>query len=78
MKTQHMNPDDAVRVHNMLGVSQSVGIHFGTFNEHPEQLIDAHEKDLELALKKVNSPKSEFWILKFGEGRDVPEYTLPP
>ena len=71
MKTQHMNPDDAVRVHKMLRASQSVGIHFGTFAEHPEQTIDAHEHDLKAALKKHDVPDSKFWILQFGEGRDV-------
>jgi len=73
MKTQHMNPDDAVRVHEMLKVAKSVAIHFGTFEEHPEQAIDAHEKDLRIALKKYNVPESEFWILKFGKGREVPK-----
>ena len=71
MKTQHMNPDDAVRAHKMLSIRQSVGIHFGTFNEHPEQTIDAHEEDLKVALKKHNVSEMEFWILKFGEGRNV-------
>ena len=69
---KRMDPDDAVRVHEMLDVAQSVGIHFGTFEEHPEQTIDAHEKDLKVALEKYSLPKSEFWILKFGEGREVP------
>jgi len=69
MKRQHMNPDDAVRVHQMLNASQSMGIHFGTFKEHPEQSIDAHEKDLKAALIKYNVSESEFFILEFGEGR---------
>ena len=73
MKNQHMNPDDAVRVYKMLKVRQSVGIHFGTFEEHPEQTIDAHEKDLKVALEKHNVPESEFWILKIGEGKEVPK-----
>ncbi len=73
MKNQHMNPDDAVRVYKMLKVRKSVGIHFGTFEEHPEQTIDAHEKDLKAALEKHNVPESEFWILKIGEGKEVPE-----
>jgi len=71
MKTEHMNPDDAVRLHKMLNVTKSVGIHFGTFKEHPEQAIDAHEKDLQIALEKHNIPESDFWILKFGERREV-------
>ena len=72
MKSQHMNPDDAVKAHIILGSHQSVGIHFGTFAEHPEQTIDAHEKDLDKALKKHNIPSAQFWVLKFGEGRLVP------
>ena len=72
MKSQHMNPDDAVTVHKMLAVRQSVGVHFGTFAEHPEQAFDAHEKDLKIALEKHSIAQAEFWILQFGEGRQVP------
>lgn len=71
MKNQHMNPDDAVKMHIVLQSMQSVGIHFGTFAEHPEQTVDAHEKDLAKALNERNLDKSRFWILKFGEGRNV-------
>ncbi|MFC1535343.1 MBL fold metallo-hydrolase [Thermodesulfobacteriota bacterium] len=73
MKNQHMNPDDAARAHKMLKVKQSVGIHFGTFKEHTEQTIDAHEKNLKSALEKYNVSESDFWIMKFGEGREVPK-----
>lgn len=73
MQTQHMNPDDAVKVHRLLSSRQSVGIHFGTFKEHPEQSIDAHEKDLVSALDKYKVEPSAFWVLQFGEGRYVPE-----
>jgi L-ascorbate metabolism protein UlaG (beta-lactamase superfamily) len=76
MKSQHMNPDDAVRAHLLLGAGQSVGLHFSTFAEHPEQSIDAHENDLEEALKTNQVPSSQFLILKFGEGRDVPPLVL--
>ena len=74
MKSQHMNPDDAVKVHRLLNARQSVGMHFGTFAEHPEQTIDAHEKALSEALEKYGVPPSQFWILEFGEGRDVPSF----
>ncbi|MCP4021795.1 MAG: hypothetical protein GY729_08125 [Desulfobacteraceae bacterium] len=73
MKNQHMNPDDAVRFHKMIKAKKSMGIHFATFKEHPEQTVDAHEKDLALAIKTHGLPTSDFWILKFGEGRDVPQ-----
>ena len=71
MKDQHMNPDDAVRAHLLLHSQQSLGIHFATFKEHPEQTIDAHEKDLCSALEQHRLPASAFWILKFGEARDI-------
>ncbi len=71
MKNQHMNPDDAVQAQKILKASQSMGIHFGTFAEHPEQAIDAHEKDLNDALFKHNIPADRFWVLKFGEGRNA-------
>ncbi|MBU3916870.1 MBL fold metallo-hydrolase [bacterium] len=71
MKNQHINPDEAVKIHEVLNVSQSMGIHYATFEEHAEQTIDAHEKDLKMALEKYRVPESRFWVLNFGEGRDV-------
>ncbi len=71
MKNQHMNPDDAVQAHIILKSNQSMGVHYATFNEHPEQTIDAHEKDLAEALNKYNIPADKFWIFKFGEGRYI-------
>jgi L-ascorbate metabolism protein UlaG (beta-lactamase superfamily) len=71
MKNQHMNPDDAVQTHLALKSKQSMGFHYGTFAEHPEQAVDAHEKDLARALDKRKIDKSKFWVLKFGEGRSV-------
>lgn len=71
MKNSHMNPDDAVKAHLLLNSQQSVGIHFGTFSEHPEQTVDAHERDLEAALKDHNLNPEQFWVLKFGEGKTI-------
>ncbi len=72
MKTQHMNPDDAVKAHLLLNSKQSIGMHYATFLEHPEQTIDQHEKDLSRALNDYVLPRSKFLILKFGEGMDIP------
>lgn len=72
MKTQHMNPEDAVQVHRVLRAGQSMGIHYGTFPEHPEQSIDAHEKDLAAAIAKQEIDPTRFWVPGFGEGRNVP------
>ena len=53
--------------------SSSGTVHVDGINvaEHPEQAIDAHEKDLAKALDERKIDKSRFWVLKFGEGRNV-------
>jgi L-ascorbate metabolism protein UlaG (beta-lactamase superfamily) len=71
MKNQHMNPDDAVKAHILLRSGQSIGMHYATFNEHPEQAVDAHEKDLAKALGDHGLQPKDFRILKFGEGITV-------
>lgn len=71
MKPQHMNPADAVLAHRVLKADQSMGMHYGTFAEHPEQPIDAHEKDLATEIAKQGVDPSRFWILGFGERRDL-------
>ena len=48
MKTQHMNPEDAVQAHKLLNIKQSIGMHFATFGGHNDEGIDAHEKDLKV------------------------------
>ena len=70
METHHMNPDDAVKLHKFMNVKQSIGMHFGTFGGHNDEAVDAHEKDLQVALKKYGVPDSKFMVLGFGEGRD--------
>jgi L-ascorbate metabolism protein UlaG (beta-lactamase superfamily) len=72
MKLMHMNPEDAVNAHIGLGARQSIGMHFATFREHPEQTVDAHEKDLDEALRKMGIDGSRFRIPAFGEGIDIP------
>lgn len=71
MKTHHMNPDDAVKLHKYFNIDQSIGMHYGTFGGHNDEKVDEHEKDLKIALKKYNIRKSKFWLLGFGEGRDI-------
>ncbi len=68
MKNQHMNPEDAVNVHLALNAKQSIGMHYATFSEHPEQAVNAHELDLDIALKKYGVLANKFKILQFGQG----------
>jgi L-ascorbate metabolism protein UlaG (beta-lactamase superfamily) len=70
MSPIHISPDEALRAHGDLRASTSVAIHFGTFplgddgqDEAPKRLTRAIE---------AARPVPRFWILGFGEGRDVP------
>jgi len=71
MSRVHMSPEEALRAHEILGAGTSVGIHFGTFRladdgqDEPAARIEA--------LTRESSPAApRFWVLGFGEGRDVP------
>ena len=66
MKFQHMNPDEAVRVHKMLNSKLSIGIHFGTFRLSSES-INQPIQDLALARKYHEVKEDAFITLEFGE-----------
>jgi L-ascorbate metabolism protein UlaG (beta-lactamase superfamily) len=70
----HMNPEQAVKAHSILGASTAVGIHFGTFSLADDGETEATDR-LSQVLRSVPEPKS-FWILNHGEGREVPA-TMP-
>jgi L-ascorbate metabolism protein UlaG (beta-lactamase superfamily) len=71
MKDVHINPAEAVKACEILGAETAVGIHFGTFklaSDGQDQPIT----DLHAALDSSDVDNSRFWVLDFGEGRNVP------
>jgi len=70
MKTNHMTPEEAVKAHEELGAMRSLAIHHGTFPLGDDGETEAQE-DLVWALHSRGLDTDEFWILDFGEGRDV-------
>jgi len=74
MSPVHISPQEAVQVHQELEAAISMGVHFGTFiiaDDGQDEPVD----ELYKALKKAGVPRSQFWVLDFGEGRDVcPRY----
>jgi len=66
MQSVHMNPAEAVQAHLDLEASESVGMHFGTFQMTTEG-IDEPLRALEDALRAQNIPPSRFRTLRFGE-----------
>ena len=66
MKTQHMNPDEAVQTHLILQAKQSVGMHFGTFRLTDEG-IDEPAQALAASLEARGVESGAFRVPLFGE-----------
>jgi L-ascorbate metabolism protein UlaG (beta-lactamase superfamily) len=66
MQSVHMNPAEAVQAHLDLEASESVGMHFGTFQLTTEG-IDEPLRALEEACRAKHIPPSRFRTLGFGE-----------
>ena len=66
MQIVHMNPAEAVQAHLDLEASESVGMHFGTFQMTTEG-IDEPVRALEVACRANAIPPSRFRTLEFGE-----------
>ena len=71
MSPIHIDPTQAVEAHQILGATRSVAIHFDTFALADEAMGQA-PKDLAAAREAAGVDEDAFWVLDFGEGRDVP------
>ncbi len=65
MSRVHMSPEQALEAHKQLGARTTVATHFGTF-----QLADDAETEAPERIAAAGQP--QFWVLGFGEGRDIP------
>jgi L-ascorbate metabolism protein UlaG (beta-lactamase superfamily) len=66
MRSQHLDPVDAVEAHRALGAKQSVAIHWGTFQQTDESMV-APRDELEAALEAAALPPETFVALENGE-----------
>ena len=66
MQAVHMNPAEAVQAHLDLEASESIGMHFGTFQMTTEG-IDEPLRALEEARRARNVAPSVFRTIGFGE-----------
>lgn len=71
MRAQHINPDEAVQVHQDLGAKQSIGVHWGSFELSFEPL-DQPPRDLALARLARGLPEDAFRTLAIGETLKLP------
>jgi L-ascorbate metabolism protein UlaG (beta-lactamase superfamily) len=68
MQDNHLNPEEALRTQRILGCTQSLGVHFGTFQISDES---RHKPiaDLDQARRKLGVSEQEFFTLAPGESR---------
>lgn len=71
MKTQHVDPAEAVQIHRDLGARRSLGIHWGTF-ELTDEALDQPPHDLERARQAQGVDPDDFFLLRIGETRWLP------
>jgi N-acyl-phosphatidylethanolamine-hydrolysing phospholipase D len=68
MAEQHVNVQEAVRIHRDLGAKQSLGVHWGTFQLTDEPL-DEPPRVLVQARRDAGLGDEEFFVLALGETR---------
>jgi N-acyl-phosphatidylethanolamine-hydrolysing phospholipase D len=76
MQPQHINPAEAVQVHQDLGAKRSIGVHWGTFNLSDETL-DQPPIDLAIARDAAKLKADEFSVMAIGETRRFARRTVP-
>jgi L-ascorbate metabolism protein UlaG (beta-lactamase superfamily) len=71
MSAVHMNPEDAVAAHQILGAQTSIAIHHGTFQLADESL-DAPKNELENFRTQAGIDPRSFQILRNGQFVEFP------
>lgn len=66
MRAQHVNPEEAVRIHQAIGARASLGIHWGTFLMTDEPL-DQPLRDLDAARRTLGVSAEAFRTLRHGQ-----------
>ena len=77
LKAQHVDPWEAVRLHRELAVTQSMGIHWGTFVLTTES-FDQPPKDLALAIEQARLAPDAFVAFRHGEMRVLEHRSASP
>ena len=71
MRSQHVNPEEAVRIHQDLGAHRSIGVHWGTFADLCDEPLDQAPKDLALARTAAGMADDVFSVMLRGETRAI-------
>jgi N-acyl-phosphatidylethanolamine-hydrolysing phospholipase D len=71
MRTQHVDPEEAVKIHRDLGAKRSIGVHWGTF-ELTDESIDEPPRELARAVAAAGLGPDEFTVMAIGQTLRLP------
>jgi N-acyl-phosphatidylethanolamine-hydrolysing phospholipase D len=74
MKTQHVNVEEAVKIHQDLGAKRSLGVHWGTF-ELTDEPLDEPPRALTTEREKRGLKEEEFFVIPIGATTRLPRRT---
>ena len=77
MGPQHVDPGEAVKIHQDLGARHSLGIHWGVF-ELADESLDEPPRALAEARAKAGLTPDQFFVLKVGETRRLADWLREP
>ena len=71
MRDQHVNPDEAARIHQDVRARHSIGVHWGTF-ELADDALDAPFTEAPLARQRAGLDETALRLLRHGETWRLP------
>ena len=71
MRTQHVDPEEAVMAHRAVGARRSIGMHFGTFAGLTDEPIEEPEAKLAEARAAQGVAAEAFVTLPFGATLEI-------
>lgn len=71
MSNQHVNVEEALKIHTDLGARRSLGVHWGTF-ELTDEALDEPPRQLRLQRAALGMAEDDFFTLAIGETRRIP------
>jgi N-acyl-phosphatidylethanolamine-hydrolysing phospholipase D len=71
MKNQHVDPEEAVQIHQDIKLRRSLGIHWGTFTMGCLEHYLEPRKELKRKCEAKGIPAEEFFVLKHGERKVI-------
>ncbi|KAG8577148.1 hypothetical protein GDO81_010080 [Engystomops pustulosus] len=77
MKNQHVDPEEAVKIHTDIRAKKSVAIHWGTFALANEFYLEPPVK-LKEALERYGLTSEDFLVMNHGESRLLNKYDENP